>query len=1009
MSTSERLEFGEVLRRYRLAAGLTQELLAEQAGLSARGVQDLERGVRQAPYAATVRRLAEALGLTETERATLQVAARRPASDHPPVTTTAAAALPSGLVTFLFTDIESSTRLWQQCRETMGPALARHDELIEGLVAQHRGTVVRPRGEGDSRFAVFARASDAVAAGCAIQLALVHEPWNLPDPMHVRIAIHTGEADQRQGDYYGPAVNRCARLRAVAHGGQVLISAVTADLVREALAAEVTLRDLGEHQLKDLERSERIWQLVHPQLPTEFPVLLTARSSRHNLPSQLTSFIGREQELAEVSRLVSADRLVTLTGVGGAGKTRLALEAASALRERYGDGVWFVDLAPLADALLVPRSIAIAIGIHDAPGRSIHEVLIEYLRDRTVLLLVDNCEHLAGACAEIIDALLHSCARLRVLATSREPLGVAGEALWQVPPLSFPESKPLTEPGDDQISGMLQFEAVRLFVDRARLVVPSFALTERRVAPVAQICKRLDGMPLAIELAAACLPTLSVSQIANRLDQRLTILTSRARSGASRQQTLKATMDWSHELLTEAERIFFRRLAVFAGGWSLDAAETVTSDALLAEEDVLPLLRSLVAKSLIVVAEGTASELDELPESRYRFLETVREYGMERLQQSGELDALRTRHREWCARLAEDAYSGMAGPDQKLWWDVLDAELNNIRAALQCSANDSTSEALVHLSGALGMFWVTRGHWREGMGWLEVALSRSEARPGRDRARVLDMVGELEALSGRVERARASLQESIDLARDAGDLRIVSGALRRLGSLGGLRTARPLLEEALAVSRSAGLNSEIAWNLKALGANLLNSGMSDVAEHLLQESIASSRECGDATAEVSASGVLGQLYAARGDFEPARRILDYGLMLAERLNLSNHILHIHLGDLAAAEQDWDRAEYFYAQCLRLTRTLGIPGPMAIVLRRLAAVRTQSGNYRSAAWILGSVCKTPSPAWNNAFDAPSADEHLANVVRQALGREAFDAAYAEGEALSVRQAATEILQ
>ncbi len=423
--------------------------------------------------------------------------------------------LPSGTVTFLFTDVEGSTRLWEQFSGQMREAMVRHDALIESAVAQCGGLLVRPRGEGDSRFAVFARATQAVAAADAIQRALFAEPWTVPSPVRVRIGLHTGEADLRDGDYYGAAVNRCARLRSIGHGGQTLLSQVTYDLARDALPGGVSVRDLGEHYLKDLRQPEHIYQLTSLGLPAEFPALKSPENSHTNLPVALTSFIGREQEMEEVQRLLTSTRLLTITGAGGAGKTRLALQVAGDLLDSFDDGVWFIDLTPLSDATLVAQLVANGLGIREEEGRPLMQTLVDSLRAKSLLLILDNCEHLIQSVAQLAETLLRSAPKVRILATSREPLGAPGETAWCIPALSSPGLHETIA-----LANLTQYESVKLFIDRAVAVRPDFVVTNQNAPAVAQICARLDGIPLAIELAASRIRVLSAEEIAARLDDR---------------------------------------------------------------------------------------------------------------------------------------------------------------------------------------------------------------------------------------------------------------------------------------------------------------------------------------------------------------------------------------------------------------------------------------------------------------------------------------------------------
>jgi class 3 adenylate cyclase len=522
-------------------------------------------------------------------------------------------ALPTGTITFLFTDIEGSTRLWEQHPEAMEAALTRHDALAAAVIQQHEGYLVKHRGEGDSLFAVFARAADAVAAAVALQQSLGAEAWPADAAPRVRMALHTGDAALRDGDYFGAAVNRCARLRAVAHGGQLLLSSATQELVRDSLPEEVSLRDLGEHRLRDLARPERVFQLLHTDLPADFPPLASLNTLPNNLPQQVTSFIGREKEMAEVKRLlgravgsqpsavsggavscqpsaVSEDspdvtdsqqltadgtRLLTLTGSGGTGKTRVSLQVAADMLEGEGDGVWLVELAPLADPGLVPQAVATALGIREEPGKPLSQTLVDFLKPKHLLLLLDNCEHLLSACAELAEQILRNCPGVQILATSREGLNIPGETTYRLPSLSLPDPRQLA-PTAESLS---QYEAVRLFIDRATAAVPSFAVTNQNAPAVAQLCVRLDGIPLAIELAAARVKAMSVEQINARIADMFRLLTGGSRTALPRQQTLRAAIDWSYDLLSEKEKILLRRLSVFAGGWTLEAAEQVCADA----------------------------------------------------------------------------------------------------------------------------------------------------------------------------------------------------------------------------------------------------------------------------------------------------------------------------------------------------------------------------------------------------------------------------------------------
>ena len=566
----------------------------------------------------------------------------------------------AGTITFLFSDIEGSTRLWEQHPGAMKAALARHDDILRRSVTQHQGQIVKLTGDGC--LAVFESASGAVLAALAAQQALQADAWDelKPQVVRARMALHTGEAEARGGDYFGPAVNRAARLMSAGHGGQVLLSAASAELLRDALPVGAGLLDLGEQRLKDLARPEHVFQLLHPTLPSNFPSLRSLDAFPHNLPVQLTSFIGREREMAEVKRLLATTHLLTLTGPGGTGKTRLALQLGAEMLgvADYADGVWLVELAALEHPGALPQAIAAAFCLGSMPGREPLDAVTDFLRDKRLLLILDNCEHLIDAVARLADHLLRASPRLKILASSREALGVTGEVAFRVPSLSLPEEG-AHGVGDDASHmspvELMACEAARLFVERATAVNPRFALTDRNAPAVAQICRRLDGIPLALELAAARVKVFTAEQIAARLDDRFRLLTGGSRTALPRQQTLRAAIDWSYDLLAEPERALLKRLSVFVGGWTFEAAEAICPG-----EDVLEALTQLVNKSL-VVAEHRADERED--GVRYRMLETVRQYARDRLLDAGvaEVAAARDCHLDYFLSVSEQAEPPLRG------------------------------------------------------------------------------------------------------------------------------------------------------------------------------------------------------------------------------------------------------------------------------------------------------------------------------------------------------------
>lgn len=653
--------------------------------------------------------------------------------------------LPTGTVTLLLADVEGSTRLWETQSDAMTTALEQLNQIVDDYVAAHGGVRPVEQGEGDSFVVAFARASDAV--GCALELQLA-----VPPPIRLRIGLHTGEVQLRDaGNYAGPTINRTARLRDLAHGGQTVLSGATEPLVVDRLPADAWLTELGVHPLRDLPRPERVVQLNHPGLRAEFPPLRTTDDvANAHLPVQLTSFVGRGEQIGDIARILRDNRLATLTGAGGVGKTRLAVQVAARVADEFPGGIWFVDLAPVTNPLVVPVTLARTLGLADQPGRSTMETVTKFVRDRTMLLVLDNCEHLLDASAALIVALLDAGPNVTVLATSREPIGMPGELTWRVPSLT--------------VDG----EALELFADRARRTRPDFQLTEGNSPVIAEICRRLDGMPLAIELAAARIRTLSLTQIVDGLHHNFRLLAGGARTAVRRQQTLRASIDWSHAMLTEPERILFRRLAVFMGGFDLDAAHAVGADTDVEHFQLIDLLGLLVDKSLIVT-----EEIDGV--MRYRLLETVRQYGLEKLAESGEAEAVRIRHRDHYTAVAARLESRMRGDGTPLvpWAEL---EMDNLRAAHAWSCDAGEFEPALRLVSALQRVWVTRARFREGVAGFDAVFNDERYRdadvpPGVWVRAVAD--AGLLAVWYSVPFSLRRAQEALAAARELGDQNLV--------------------------------------------------------------------------------------------------------------------------------------------------------------------------------------------------------------------------------------------
>ncbi len=661
--------------------------------------------------------------------------------------------LPTGTVTLLLADVEGSTRLWETQPEQMTAATACLNQVVCDVVVAHDGVRPVEQGEGDSFVAAFARASDAVACALELQRAPLA-------PIRLRIGVHTGEVQLRdEGNYAGPTINRTARLRDLAHGGKTVLSATTSDLVVDRLPAGAWLTDLGTHLLRDLPRPERVVQLCHPDLRNDFPPLRTTSTVvSHNFPVQLTSFVGRGAQMTDLQKLLVDNRLVTLTGAGGAGKTRLAVEIAARIAADFRDGMWYVDLAPITHPGVVPVTVARAFGLPDQPGRSTMDTLLRFVRDRQMLVVLDNCEHLLDACADLVVTLLGGAPGLTVLATSREPIGVTGEATWRVPSLSVADA------------------AIELFADRARLARPDFTVTDDNAATLAEICRRLDGMPLAIELAAARVRALSLAEILDGLRDRFRLLTGGSRTAVRRQQTLRASVDWSHALLTEPERVLFRRLAVFLGGFDLDAAQAVAGGGEVERYQVLDQLSLLVDKSL-VVADNSGGR------TRYRLLETVRQYALEKLGESGEANAVRSRHRDYYTALAA-ALDAPGGRDYEQRVEQAEGEIDNLRAAFGWSRENSDIEPGLTLASSLQPLWIARGRIREGLTWFDTVLTGEVAQDAEVaaavRARALADQAVLTTAFGAADSLNRA-QHALALARDIDDPALLARALTACG------------------------------------------------------------------------------------------------------------------------------------------------------------------------------------------------------------------------------------
>ncbi|MGE5140501.1 MAG: ATP-binding protein [Rudaea sp.] len=930
------------------------------------------------------------------------------------------ATFPTGTVTFLFTDIEGSTKLAQQFRDALPVLLARHHVILREAIESHNGYVFQII--GDAFCAAFHTVPDALSAALDAQRALAREAWS-PAPIKVRMGIHTGvayvrEADSVSGGYSGYAtMAHVQRVMSAAHGGQVLLSNASAELAWSELSSGATLRDLGEHRLKDLVRPEHLFQLVAPELQSEFPPLKTLDAFPHNLPVQLSSFIGREREMAEVKSLLETTRLLTLTGAGGVGKTRLALQVGADLIETFSGGVWFVDLAPLADPALLPQRVASALGINEESSRPGVEVLEDFLRGKNLLLILDNCEHLVEACAQLADHLLRACSGLKILASGREPLGIAGELAWRVPSMALPEIKAPLAP-----AALSQYDAVRLFIDRAILAAPAFAVTNANAPAVAEICRRLDGIPLAIELAAARIRMFTPEQIVARLDDRFRLLTGGSRTALPRQQTLRALIDWSYDLLPAPERTLLQRLSAFAGGWTFEAAEQVCPDLERTREtipaspsiagfDILDLLTHLVDKSLVVV-EGTGDE------ARYRLLQMIRQYAAEKLAESGETSALRRRHLAYMLRLAQGAEPELeGGPLQIQWSNRLEEEDDNLRAALEFALENDPLAAL-RLASALGNFWLIRGHWLEGRARLENSIAKAAVASQAEYAKgnmwaaaQAIQLGDLEAAKDRADRA-------VDHARQSGDGRMLAQSLAIRGEIalegGEAELAASLLQEAIDRGRETQNIWATSFALGLMGVSVASEGRYDRAAELLREALALSRQREDVMVSRIVLYYLGSLSMVCGDPAAARAYMEEALEPAKALGFG--IVAAHMGEMIArslaAQGNPAAAAPYLAESLTILRETGAQVCMAHLLEafaRLALAGTEGaqpggGDPVRAVRLLAAAdghLKTLNTAMM-PLERALYDQTLERT-RRMLDGESFERAWADGEKITVEQA------
>src|SRR5215217_1701744 len=858
--------------------------------------------------------------------------------------------LPTGTVTFLFTDIEGSTKLWEKSPRSMQIALTRHDALLWEAIEGHGGFVFKT--VGDAFCAVFPTALGALKLALAAQRGLFSEAWGDEiGGLRARMALHTGTTHERDGDYFGPPVNRVARLLSAGHGGQILLSSSTQELVRDHLPPETHLRDLGERRLKDLSRPERIFQLTAPDLPSEFPPLKTLETHTNNLPLQATPLIGREREVEAVCGLLRSPetRLLTLLGTGGTGKTRVGLQVAAELVDDFEDGVFFVPIAAITDPTLVAPTIARVLGLSEGGAQPPEELLEGYLRDRQMLLLLDNLEQVLEA-APVVDRLLSTAAGLKILATSRTPLGLYGEYEFPIPPLSLPDPESLPP-----LENLTEYEAVRLFVDRARAIRPDFSLTEDNASAVVEICTRLDGLPLAIELAAARIKLLSPQVLLDRLGNRLKILTGGARNLPERQRTLRNAIEWSYELLDEGEKMLFGRLGVFSSGATLEAMEAVCDTEGDLPTDVFEGASSLLDKSLLRQEEGAGGE------PRFVMLETIHEFANAKLEGSGEAEAVRRVHAEYFLALAEEAEPMLWGAEDAAWLERLEQEHDNMRAALHWAIEHEEGELALRVGGALRWFWYMEGYYSEGRRWLEVALGKEGPASAEARIKALAGVGFLAVDQGDLDRAEAAADEGLELSTQAGssslgtaDFKNILGELARLR--GEHQRAARLVQDSLALHQEAGDKLGIAWPLGNLANVAGDRGDHERAKQLYEEGLALSRRLGSAELLGAYLISLGSESLLEGEPERAIALNEEAAELFRKRGRRGGLQHIldNLGRATLLRGDYERAETLHKESLRVSQDLGDKLIASDSLEGLACTAGAQGEAERSAILFGAA-------------------------------------------------------
>ncbi len=844
---------------------------------------------------------------------------------------------PTGIVTFLFTDIEGSTKLSQEFPEILNTFLVRHNSILNDSVSYNNGFVFKIT--GDSFCCAFQNAEDAIKASVEAQKKLNSEDRK-EAVIKVRMGIHSGMAEWSGTDYMGYiTLARTARVMSAAYGGQILISEKAYEIRKIEFLKDVSFRDLGNRRLKDLIQPVRLYQILSADIRADFPPLKTLDARPNNLRVQLTSFIGREKEIAVIKKLLSDTRLLTLIGPGGTGKTRLSLQVAADLIDEYANGVFICELAAVSDPSFILQTIMDSIQVKEEPEKSLYQTLIDFLREKEILMILDNCEHLIAGCSDLAEKLLQNCPGIKIIATSREALNCSGEQTYRLPSLSVPGKSNFNSP--EQLT---QYESVRLFIERALSVNHNFRVNNDNAPALAGICIRLDGIPLAIELASARTKVLSVEKIFERLDNRFNLLTGGSRTALPRQQTLKALIDWSYDLLSEEEKILWGRLSVFSEGWTLESAEGICSDEKIAEGHILDLLSHLVEKSIISYDEE---------KDRYSILETLNQYGEGKLKESNEEEKLFSKHLNYFAEHSSLSYFKISGKTNSQWLDHTETEHNNFISAIDRSVISGEKEKGSLIAAELGHFWITRGHYLTGIKLIESLLNDDSGISKHALSKLFSVAGNLNRAQGKFEKARKFYERGLSLSREIQNKNEIAVTLIGIGNveaeIGNFEKAQSFFEESLKVSRECNFDSGISFSLNNLGNVALIMGNFNLAEMYTKESLEINRKTQNKHDIAFSLDTMGNIMTETGNLELAQEYLEESLKLTREIGDKSGIAFalMNLSGISNRNGNQEQALSYLEESLRLRIELDDKPGIAYALFGIGSIYFDQKKYEQA--------------------------------------------------------------